>query len=212
MNLLQRSETWQSGTGGYCFFEEMDPRSPYTVAHYDDFIKVDTFYYQPKNLTPSVWLKEIKIVKDSNGLMEGIQSSSQLLDYVPTKEEVAIWRNKFLANLHESYRRAMRGEVYYALKSLDSLRLSMASGWYMAQGIQPNGYGYWTHYEGEKSRLTAEQQSHLASWYAGRDASDIVAVSREMLLEFKKVHQSLCEKTGDEENLSRLDEIINLVL
>jgi hypothetical protein len=46
-----RSKNW----GKVLFFEDF-PWSTYSIAHYDTFIKVDTFYYKVKDIQPSVCL------------------------------------------------------------------------------------------------------------------------------------------------------------
>jgi hypothetical protein len=163
-------------------------------------------------MVPSVWLQQIKLIKDADALVRKIQAESRLLGYSPTPSEVENWRTKFLANLHETYRRAMRGEYYYALKSLDNLRLAMALAWYMEQGIQPNAYGDWAHYEGDRSRLRLDQQTLLSTWHCQRDGSEMIAVCRQIVPEFLKVNRSLCGKTGIEENQEKLLEMIRLVL
>lgn len=159
-NKKNRAKNW----GNVLYFEEINPLSNYTVAHYDCFIKVDTFYYNPDNLQPSIWLKNIKIIKDTDEMMANILKRSMILTYKPTVEEFEIWRTKFFAYLHEAYRRAMRKEYYYALNCIDKLRLSMLTAWYMTSGIQPNTFGDWAKYEGDKSKLEDWQKALLEKW------------------------------------------------
>ena len=102
---------------------------------------MDTFYYKPEDIQPSVWLKNIKIIKDTDGMLADILDKSMALSYEPTIDEFELWRTKFFAYFHEAYRRVMRKEYYYALKCIDGLRLSMATAWYMEVGIQPNTFG-----------------------------------------------------------------------
>lgn len=118
----ERAKNW----GNVLFFEDF-PWATYSVAHFDSFIKVDTFYYKVKDLKPSIWLQNIKIVLDRTGLLNDVLEKSMNLSYVPSVQEVEMWRTKSFAYLHEAYRRVMRNEIYYALHCLDSLRLSMVT-------------------------------------------------------------------------------------
>jgi hypothetical protein len=76
-------------------------------------------------------------------------------------EEFELWRTKIFAYFHEAYRRVIRKEYYYDLKCIDSLRLSMATAWYMGAGIKPNTFGDYAKYEGERSKLEAWQLPSL---------------------------------------------------
>lgn len=49
LNKRQRAKKW----GKVLFFEDT-AEATYCIAHYDCFIKVDAFYYTPKDLRPSV--------------------------------------------------------------------------------------------------------------------------------------------------------------
>jgi hypothetical protein len=48
LNKKQRAKNW----GKVLFFEDF-PWSTYSIAHYDTFIKVDTYYYNVKDVQPS---------------------------------------------------------------------------------------------------------------------------------------------------------------
>ncbi|MBA2870290.1 hypothetical protein HNQ85_000548 [Anoxybacillus calidus] len=205
-NKKQRARKW-----GNVLFHEDFPWTNYTIAHYDSFIKVDVFYYKLKDIQPSVWLKNIKIVYDPEGLMAEIHEKSQGLLYELSPIEFEIWRTKFFAYVHEAYRRVMREEMYYALQCVDYLRLSMASAWYMEAGIQPNTFGDWAKIEGKRSNLKDWQLSLLESWSCSRDPFEIMNVIKNMVPEFKRVHKNLCAKLGIHENPEWVDEIFNMV-
>ncbi len=198
--------------GNVLFFEDTNPLSIYTVVHYDCFVKVDTYYYEPDDIQPSNWLKHIKVIKDTNELMAGIKNKSRALTYEPTLEEFQFWRGKFFAFLHEAYRRAMREEYFYALNCIDKLRLSMAMAWYMDKGIQPNAFGDWAKYEGERSQLEDWQHSLLKSWQCGRDTLGMINVMKSIVIEFKSVHKSLCNKLEVEESHAWVNKIIKMVI
>jgi len=207
LNKKQRAENW----GRILFFEDF-PWATHSIAHYDTFIKVDTFYYKMKDIQSSVWLKNIKIVLDADGLVNDVLEKSMSLSYIPSAQEVEIWRTKFFSNVHEAYRRAMRKEIYYALNRLDHLRLSMTTAWYMESGIQPNTYGDWAKLEGERSELQDWQLILLSKWQSSREPNEILNVIKSIIPEFIKTHKKLCEKIGIDENPERIDEILDLVL
>ncbi|MGD6834432.1 aminoglycoside 6-adenylyltransferase [Sutcliffiella halmapala] len=206
LNKKQRSKNW----GKVLFFEDF-PWTTYSIAHYDTFIKVDTFYYKTRDIQPSTWLQKIKIVHDTTGLMSNVLAKSMSLSYIPTTQEVELWRTKFFAYVHEAYRRVMRKEIYYALHCLDNLRLSMITAWYMDEGIQPNTFGDWAKLEGERSKLQGWQLSLLAKWHSNREPKVIMSVIRSIIPEFIKTHKSLCEKLGIEENPEWVEEILEMV-
>jgi hypothetical protein len=207
LNKKKRASQW----GNVLFYEDF-PWTNYSVAHFDNFIKVDTFYYQTQQLEPSVWLKNIKIVFDPIGMMKEIHKKSNLLTYTPSLQEIELWRTKCFAYFHETYRRMMRKELYYALHCVDNLRLSMIAAWYMEAGIQPNTFGDWARLEGERSKLKDWQLALLESWSCGRDPEEIQNTMESMVPEFKRVYESLCGKVGIDENSEWVDEIINKVL
>lgn len=186
------------GKWGNVLFYEDFPGASYTIAHYDSLIKADVFYYRKENISPSVWLKNIQIVRDDNGFMTAIKNESDKLSYKISKPEFEFWRTKFFAYFHEAYRRMMRGELYYAMHCIDSMRQSLAAGWYMERGIQPNSFGDWAKIEGPRSRLKKEQLDLLASFHCRREPEGIYAVMKKMIPEFTRLHRQLGEKAGAE--------------
>ncbi|WP_096187799.1 hypothetical protein [Evansella halocellulosilytica] len=201
-----RARNW----GDVLFFEDF-PGTTYTVAHYDCFVKVDCFYYRAVDLKPSVWLKDIKIVKDTDQIMTVVAEESKKLSFNLTKEDVEVWRTKFFAYIHEVYRRVKRGEIYYALSCLDHLRFSLTSGWYMEKGIQPNSFGDWAKIEGPRSYLNDWQQSLLKEWEGSLQPDHIMHVMKQMIPEFIRVHKVLCEKVSLIEDRQRVDNILGKV-
>ncbi|WP_211342327.1 hypothetical protein [Aquisalibacillus elongatus] len=112
----------------------------------------------------------------------------------------------------EAYRRAIRKEYYYALNCIDKLRLSISTAWYMDAGIQPNTFGDWAKYEGKRSELEDWQKSLLEAWECGRDTEEIINVMKSIVLEFKKVHRSLCDELDIKEDSEWVNKIVNMVL
>lgn len=207
INKKQRAKKW----GNVLFFEDF-PWSTYSIAHYDTFIKVDTFYYRMTDIQPSIWLQNIKIVLDRTGIMKKTLQQSNALSYVPTIEEVETWRTKFFAYVHETYRRIMREEIYYSLQCIDYLRFSMVTAWYMEMGIQPNTFGDWAKIEGNQSRLTDCQLSLLKQWFSKRNPNEMLQVIKNMIPEFKRVHKSLCKQIGLDQDPKWVDQVLRKVL
>ncbi len=203
----ERCKKW----GNVLFYEDV-PYSNYCTAHYDHFVKVDTFYYQLKDVLPSINMSKIEVLFDTSEMLEDVVSKSQQLTFEPTYEDVAFWRTKFFSNLHETYRRAMRGEFYYALHCLDNLRFLMTTAWYMEAGVQPNAFGDWAKIEGNRSKLQTWQLAALGQWNCGRDLEEIMNVVHEIVPEFKKVHQSLCKRVGLDERVEWMEEIVNQIM
>jgi hypothetical protein len=207
INKKLRAKNW----GSVLFFEDF-PWATHSIAHYNTFIKVDSFYYKMKDIRPSIWLQNIKIVHDTSGLIKDVLTKSMALYYSPTVQEVEIWRTKFFAYVHEAYRRVMRKEIYYALYCLDNLRLSMVTGWYMNAGIQPNTFGDWAKLEGSRSKLLEWQLNLLEEWHNSREPGEILKVIKCIIPEFLIVHKSLCAKLEMDENPKWVEEILNMVL
>ncbi|MEK4566449.1 aminoglycoside 6-adenylyltransferase [Alkalihalobacillus sp. FSL R5-0424] len=203
----ERAKRW----GNVLFFEDV-PWSNYSVAHYDTFLKVDSFYYRTRDLEPSVWLQDIKIVADRDGFMSELVAESRKLRYEPSVGEVEMLRMKFLTHSHEVYRRANRGEWNYALTCLNHLRMIVVTAWYMDRGLQPNTLGDWAKYEGARSQLDEWQLEVLDEWDGRRDAEDTLSKVLMMFNEFKTVHRSLCACVGIDEEREMMDRVMGMVV
>jgi hypothetical protein len=207
LNKKQRAQKW----GTVLFYEDF-PWASHSVAHYKGFIKVDSFYYKQKDIQPSVWLKEIDIVSDRNSFMGWIQQESRRLEYKPSFDEFDIWRSKFFAYSHEVYRGVKRGEDFYSLNCLDSMRFLLSTGWFMEAGIQPNNPGYWAKLGGDRSRLQDWQESLLNKTLCRRDGESIMLSLSIVTQEFLRIHKVLCKKFGLEEGQERVNEIFKMIL
>lgn len=142
-NKTVRPRRW----GSVLFYEDLGPRVAHTVAHFEEFIKVDCFYYRMAEVRPSLALQNIRILHDPTGLVDDVHRRSQSLVYHPSAAEVERWRYKVLAYAHEVYRRCRRGELSYARKML----LGLA--------------GYAAKAEGPRSVLASWQQDLLGAWH-----------------------------------------------
>jgi predicted nucleotidyltransferase len=207
-NKKERARRW----GDVLFYEDF-PWAAHSVAHYVDFVKVDSFYYKKTDLRPSLYLKqETKIIYDPHKIVERFVHESQTLSYQLTEVDFEIWRGKFFAHMHEVYRRVKREEFYYALSSLDMMRWSIAAGWDMEADRSPNQMGVWSNYEGKRSGFGHTQLSLLESWHSDRNPARILAVMALIIPEFKRLHSSLCNKLSIEEDVAWIDEIIKKVI
>lgn len=197
--------------GDLLFFEET-PYSNYSTAHYENFVKVDMFYYRLRDGLPSYWFRNIEVFYDSTGMLEDIVAKSRELTFEPSIKDVELWRVKFLASFHELYRRIMRSELYYALNCLDTMRFLVAVGWYMEMGIPPNALGDWAKIEGSRSPLKSKQLEELAKWDSNRQPENLMAVATEVICTFKALNKSLCAQVGLEEDRAWLEKVLRKVL
>jgi predicted nucleotidyltransferase len=204
----ERPKNW----GRILYYEGPD-YTPVVVTHFECFVKVDTFYKEPIELQPSVWLHGLKALYDPHGMVKKVLIESAEIEYKPTVDEVEVWRGKVFAFIHETYRAVMRNESYYALANLDRIRWFIATGWYMEIGQRvDSSYGIWSKLEGKRSHLKKWQLSLLESWDCSRCSQEIMNTMSSMIPEFMRLNNQLCKKTGLEENKEWCEKIIQLVL
>lgn len=107
-------------------FNEWVRGTQHCVSHFQPFVKIDLFYYDAANLSPSPWYRlPIKILHDPTGIVTDLVQRSEGLTFTVTEEDVDFSISKGLAAAHETYRRAQRGELFYAQTLLDELRHHM---------------------------------------------------------------------------------------
>lgn len=133
----------------------------FAVIHFDCFVKLDLFVYYQSQLNADIWLKEIKILKDTEGFLEKLKSNSEKLAYLPTQEEFEAIVYKYLAHLHELYRRYQRKEYHYVQQSFLSMQHCLVSLFHINGGIPANNPGDWSKYEGGRSVLTQDKQDFI---------------------------------------------------
>lgn len=104
------------------FFEPCPYFNNAIIAHFNNFIKADIFFYTKEMLIPSVWLKDIKILKDDNGYLELIKNKSKDLDFDVSSSQIENQILKFFATSHECFRRIQRGELLYANQLLMQMK------------------------------------------------------------------------------------------
>ncbi|WP_225744024.1 aminoglycoside 6-adenylyltransferase [Marinilactibacillus sp. Marseille-P9653] len=133
----------------------------FAVIHFDCFVKLDLFVYYQSQLDADIWLKEIKILKDTKGILEKLKNDSEKLTYLPTQEEFEAIVYKYLAHFHELYRRYQRKEYHYVQQSFLSMQHCLVSLYHIHLGIPANSPDDWSKYEGERSLLTPDKQVYL---------------------------------------------------
>lgn len=203
----------RAGNWGNVLFYEGIAASPVIVSHFDSFIKVDSWYHIAEEITPSIWMKGMKILYDPHGILEPVRQLSEEAIYKITPAEVEFWRTKMLAFIHETYRAAMRGEPYYALANLDSVRWLTAYGWYMEMNRHLDSpYQVWSKIEGPRSRLSEEQLQRLAGGEAGRDPGSVLTALEGISAEFTRLNKTLSERAGIDDNSEVMSRALDLVL
>ncbi len=104
-------------------FNEWVPGAQHCVSHFRPFGKIDIFYYDVAALAPSPWYRlPIKTLHDPHGLVANLLERSAVLPFTVSEDDLDFSISKGLAAAHEAYRRALRGELFYALSLLDELR------------------------------------------------------------------------------------------
>jgi predicted nucleotidyltransferase len=113
-------------------FNEWVPNAQHCVSHFLPFGKIDIFYYDAAALTPSPWYRlPIRILHDPEGIAADLLKRSEELPFTVGEDQVDYSISRGLANAHETYRRAKRGELFYAQTLLDDLRhyMMQADDW-----------------------------------------------------------------------------------
>jgi predicted nucleotidyltransferase len=209
---VNRKQQTPRDWGEILFFEDMNPLAPFTVVHFDNFIKVDVFFYSTERLKPSIWYKEIKILHDPPGIIARLIHESKQITYQVTQDEVNRWRGKVFSYIHEVYRRVHRSEFYYALTMINNLRSFIVNGWNMEVDRHSNDAWDWSKIEGERSELESWQLSLLGTWSCGRDEREIMKTLMSMIPEIERLHEVLCKKTGLPIDNEKVRKVIEFVL
>ncbi|MFD2611433.1 nucleotidyltransferase domain-containing protein [Paenibacillus gansuensis] len=204
----QRPSAW----GNVLFYEDISPGAPFTIAHFDCFLKVDVFYYKPDDIQPSLWLQHMKIMKDWDGVLERVYEASGRLQYAPSLEEVEVWRGKVLAYIGEVYRRVRRKEWFYALTQINSLCWFIVNGWNMEADRMSGGGWDWSKLQGSRSPLESWQLELLEQWFAPSTAEEMIGVLNGITPEFLRLNQVLSARVGLAEEREMCEQVIGSVL
>lgn len=161
INLKRKQVEIIRAIGKYLFIEKLEEKS--SIIHYDTFIKLDLFVYTVEDLTPSIWMKNIAIVKDF-GLLEDLSKKSQSLNYSITQKEFDELINNYYADYFELYRCWKREEYNYLEQLILSMKHCLVSMWYVSKGFAPNPAMDWAKYEGRKTKLTHLEANFILSY------------------------------------------------
>lgn len=113
-------------------FNEWIPGAQHCVSHFAPFGKIDIFYLSVDALRPSPWYRlPIKALHDPEGVVADLIARSRELSFSVFEDDLDVSISKGLAAAHETYRRAMRGELLYSQTLLDELRqhIMQADDW-----------------------------------------------------------------------------------
>lgn len=129
-----------------------DKTNNFSVFHLDDLFKIDVFVFYKDELTPSIWMNNIYILKDDNNLLSQIKNQSNKTVTI-SPERIAYIRNKYLAYLIETYKREKREEFHYVNYSINMMANIICYLWYLDISEEPNSLGDWSKYQGTRSKL-----------------------------------------------------------
>ena len=117
----EQIKSWQNQVLFYepCYFSNA------LIPHFDNFIKADVFFYTTNKLTPSKWLKNIKIIKDKDDTLSKLKADSHNMQHIPSVDTINNEILKFYACSHECFRRIKRNEFLYADYLLDSMKFTI---------------------------------------------------------------------------------------
>ncbi|MFW7420148.1 MULTISPECIES: hypothetical protein [Vagococcus] len=161
LNLKRKQVEIIRAIGKYLFIEELTEDS--SIIHYATFIKLDLFIYTVDKLEPSIWMKQIEIVKDF-GLLEELSAKSQELSYQITQETFDNLIHSYYGQYFELYR-CWKREEYNFLEHLTlEMKHTLVSMWYISKGYAPNPSNDWAKYAGRKTRLSHLEIEFLESY------------------------------------------------
>ena len=185
------------------FIESQD--DGFVVLHLKNLLKIDIFVFYAKDLSPSIWLSNICIIKDNTNFLEYIKFNSEDVVRV-TPERITSASNKFLAYLIESYKRYERNEIYYVDYSINMMSNILCHLWYLRLGEEPNVIGDWSKYEGNRTKLK-DNEIKILNTILSKDYFE----QREYLnKEFLKVLRDI-DKQYNFNNFKDKEYIVNLI-
>ncbi|WP_436875091.1 nucleotidyltransferase domain-containing protein [Mammaliicoccus sciuri] len=132
------------------FIEEKT--SNFSVLHLVDLLKIDVFIFYKDELTPSIWMNNIYILKDDNDFLSQIKIQANKTVTI-SPERIVYIRNKYLAYLIETYKREKREEFHYVNYSINMMANIICYLWYLDINEEPNSLGDWSKYQGTRSKL-----------------------------------------------------------
>lgn len=206
-NFVKHKRSLVAAWGKVLFYEEDYYYSTQLVVQYDNLVKLYLKLYEPKDIKPSVYYKEIEVAYDPYGLMNYVAEKSECSAYQLNYEALDNWRSKFFASYYELYRSLNANEPYQSLHSLDVMRWLIATMWLLKAGKKPNSYLNWSRMQGQESILTPKEQEKLMSWRVEGSVEALKEKVDLILEEFKVLHKEACLKLDlieDEEFIDRI--------
>lgn len=111
--VAQRRETPKQWPG--FLFNEWLLNAQYCVSHFQPFGKIDIFYLDAAELTPSPWYQlPIRILHGPEKIIVKTIKHSQELSFTVSDDDIDFSISKGIAAAHEAYRRVQRGVLFYA--------------------------------------------------------------------------------------------------
>ncbi len=156
-------------------FNEWIPGTQHCVSHFAPLGKIDIFYLSADTLQPSPWYRlPIDVLHDPDGIVSDLIARSRALRFSVSEDEIDVSISKGLAAAHETYRRAQRGELFYAQTLLDELRqhIMQADDW-LFDRTPETAAGAKFH-----ARASADVLAVLHASYVPCEARDILASLR----------------------------------
>ncbi|TIP12618.1 MAG: nucleotidyltransferase domain-containing protein [Mesorhizobium sp.] len=172
-------------------FNEWVPGAQHCVSHFRPFGKIDIFYYSAATLTPSPWYRlPIRIFLDPQGVVADLVEQAKGLPFTVDPDDVDFSISKGLAAAHETYRRAMRGELFFAQTLLDEMRqhIMQADDWLNDRTPESAAVAKFEH------RASREVNAVLLASYRQCGADEILAALRLLVPFYRQQVMALHEK------------------
>lgn len=162
VDLIRKQQDIIKSIGEYLFVETFTEN--YSVINYATFVQLDLFVYRKEMLEPSIWMKQIDIVKDDEGILADLRALSQGLEYEITQGTFDAVLNEYYGYYFELYRAWRRGEPNNMEAIILNIKQHLVSMWYLSKGEIPNYDRIWSKYEGKRSKLSHLETEFLLSY------------------------------------------------
>jgi len=142
-------------------------------------------------LTPSPWYRlPIRILHDPKGIIANVVEQSAGLEFAVGANELDFSISKGLAAAHETYRRAKRGELFYAQTLLDELRYHMmqADDWLHDRSPETTVLAKF------EKRASSTILASLATSYCQSEGEAILAALRSLVFAYRNQVIAMHEK------------------
>jgi hypothetical protein len=189
--IIKSKDKLLKGNRNILFFEPCYFKNA-LIAHFDNFIKADIFFYTPQMIIESSWLKGMKIIKDTDNFLQNIKEKSKDLSYPVSNEIIEDTILKYFASSHECYRRIKRGEFLYANQLLQNMKSIIISFYDLY-----NGHAELSWYKAEK-RFDNDLIDLL--YLNITRISDNLIIFDKINTEFLHIEQLLCNKQSIKRN------------